>query len=444
MPSKRASLWDSIPAAVRLQLVPILTTLALVKVGNSTAELLTRLREGKLFCKMPDGTIPPTCIPNAVAITDLQGVLLLLNFVVILWFTRLGLKEALKKSGDVKTDAKLIGLGTAFATGLELFDYATKTGYPERLVFTLLVLLFVFVVPFFLIKGSVRSDLSGERDQGRWAAEQALASFELLIYAVVPCVLAALVGSLYYVVLNEGIVLREPPLIPSFVDTVRGGSGRAEFWGFNPGMLGVCWLPAVTIFAVWGTPPFGDHTLSLDRAGRILVLAATTAICVLLGVFLIGSSSIIPRPEAIGAWHLIGVKALLATAVLAAFLTAFAASRALRRLPATPAMLLQAVLFAAAGAAVGLLVVGLRISLADGAKHAEILIAMHAWGFALSLLAGRLGLAIIERRFSALQPVLGQASEPVPSPRAHESEVFGFEPWTGSHPPASKHKDLRD
>lgn len=433
VPTPRASLWETIPPAVRTQLVPIFTTLFLVKAGQTTAELLVRLTKGTPFCAMGTVADRAACTPSSVAVADVQGVLLLLNFVVILWFARLGLKEALEKPGEIKLDAKLVGLGTAFATALELYDYATKAGVPERIVLALLVFLYVFVVPFFLVEGARAPAEASAETRSRSAAMQAQAAFDLLAYAVIPCVLAALAGGLYFVVLNEGASLLGHPLLSSTIDTIpRRALGRVEFWGFSPGFLGMGWLPAVLLVAVRRCSSVNGGGSSLSAAGKALILGATVVTGMLFAIALIGNDSLIPLAENHGSWPLRVAKAALAFAILAAFLAAFLGARLTRQLHPALALPLQVATFAAMGAATGGVLAGLRSYFMGSVEQAPTLIALHAGGFVVALLAGRLGLLLVERKIPELRPVLGREPEMPPPPSGTGVDALGFEGFRAS------------
>ncbi|MCJ2121201.1 hypothetical protein, partial [Methylobacterium sp. J-077] len=404
MPMPRTSLWGTIPASVRAQLIPILTTLFLVKAGQSTAELVVRAHDGTPFCNAGSGIIPPTCTLNSVAVADVQGVLLLLNLVVVLWFARIGLKEAFEKPGEIKLDVKLVGLGTAFATCLELYDYATKSGFPERIILELLAVLYVFIVPFFLVEGEQAREGEGAEDRSRRTTAQAVAAFELVIYAVMPCVFAALCCALFYVVLNEGISIFGHSLMRSVIDTVpRHVPGRVEFWGFNPAFLGVGWLPAILLCAVRGTSSHAPSEAVLGFSKKLFLLAATAAIGMLLAVALIANGSLIPGTGSAASWPLREAKATMAIAILAAFLVAFSVARLTRSLPNVIALPLQIVVFAAMGAAAAGVLAGLRGLFASPAEHVPTLITIHAAGFVVALLGGRVGL-VVKRRWNGVHP----------------------------------------
>lgn len=388
----RSSLWRNMPEATRLQLVPIVTTLVLVQAGATTAELIVRAMNGTPFGQTA----------HAVSATDIQGVLLLLNLVVVLWFARRALKEATDKAGQVSLDAKVIGLGTAFATGLELYEYATKSGHPERLTVALLLLFYVFVVPFFLVKGpAIEKADSGD---GRRVAEQASATLELLLYAVVPCVGSAIACSAYYAVLNDGLKVAGLQLIPSITAPWTSPYGRTEFWCFNPGFLGVGWLMLITLFGVRGRTQPG--ALCLSFSGKSLVVLATVVTSILLAVFLIGDTSVIINSQANLSTPLNKAKAAVAVIVLLTFSVGFALARTAANLPTALSVLVQTIAFAFAGVLAGSAVVGIRYLLAGAANHAVELVALHAGGYTIAFVAGRSALFFIEGRFPEIRPIL--------------------------------------
>jgi hypothetical protein len=199
--------------------------------------------------------------PHLQATTDLSGLLILLNFVVILWFGYVALHGAVQKGGEISLNAKLIGLGSAFATCLELYSYALKSGQPEWVVYALAILFYVFFVPFFLTR-RLNAPAAGPEDIS--TAVHALAAYELVVYALVVGAATAFVCSIYFVVLNDGLVLfgyeAVRPVVKLFAQ-----HGRTEFWGINPAVLGIGWLAAVFVSST-ASPPAGGE-FGLDHSG---------------------------------------------------------------------------------------------------------------------------------------------------------------------------------
>src|SRR5262245_2122643 len=132
------SLWERIPLNIRLALVPLLTTALFVQSGANVAQSLACLSQGTWFCKSP----------NAQSSTDILGLLLLVNFVVAFVFTSRALGSALEAQGRISVDVKAIGLASPILSSVEFCNYALKANAPERIVFVLPILFFMFFVPF--------------------------------------------------------------------------------------------------------------------------------------------------------------------------------------------------------------------------------------------------------------------------------------------------------
>lgn len=367
------TLWSRIPRSTKRELVPILTTGFLAQSGALTAALLVRLRDG----------VPWDQQPNQQAVSDLNAIFIVLNFVVILWFGYVTLNEAVAKGGEISLNAKLVGLGSAFITSLELYSYALKSGEPERLVYTLAVLFFVFVVPFFLIRPLDRA--APQPAVGNTAAVHALAAYEVVVYALIIGTVSLVFDSLYFVLLNDGGRVLGHELIPAFVERISR-HGRAEFWGISPGSLGLGWL--VSIFLSATVSRDGMGRFGPDGHGRLLILAGVLIINILIGVAMIGDTSVVsvngPRT-----FTLVSLKAWLAVFMTGAFLLAFLAARRLWRLaPPAAASIAGLACFAFAGAALGAMLVLIRNRLGDGSASNLHLIWMHAGGFVIAYICG--------------------------------------------------------
>ncbi len=387
------SLWNRIPRNVWLETIPIITTALLVSGGAATAEVITRIREGKPFGE--------SVSPRAVA--DLSEVLLLVNFVVVLWFGYRALREALSKAGPISLTTKLVGITTAVVTSGELFARAVKSGQPEKLIFCLLVLFYVFVVPFFLLKQSVPLGTSPDAapDDDRQAARQAMAALELVVYAVAPCVAAVLANSLYFVVLNEGVRIVGRDIVPSVFEGWIPRSGRIAYWGFNPAFLGIGWLSAILLRGESREGPPETQVVALDRRSRVIVRLAAYGSAVVIALVLISPDSLSPAPGTAG-WRLLLVKAALGGLILGAFHLAHQIAWSIdgsgRRSSIT--FLLQALVFAIVGAGVGGAVIGARFALGGTTPSTATLILLHAGGFMLAFVAGRLALSALRRWFT--------------------------------------------
>ena len=275
----------------------------------------------------------------------------------------------------------------------DLYSYATKDGHPERLAFGLPLIFYAFALPFLVIRpltGARAAD--DEAAQGRRVAEHAAGTIELLLSAIVPCFWTVLVCSLYFPTLNDGVLLARTRFCPSFVASVLGQEGRAEFWGISPGVLGVGWLPAVLATGTFERTEPDPLSLGIRGRGTAVLLAGTLTICVVLSICLVSDADLIlgGAPPRAPAATLLGAKAILGVAFPCAFLAAFAFARAvgrhgLRRWTAIP---LQVIGFAMAGAVSGLVVSGLRLFLGGTAPFAFVLATMHAGGFVLAYVAG--------------------------------------------------------
>lgn len=401
MQDQAPSLWRQIPLATRIELVPIVSTALLVQAGPTTAELIVRFNHLTAF-RAP---------VNPASLEDVTGILLLLNFAIVFWFGWCALRDALAKTGDVSVNAKLIGLATAVLTLADLYSYATKGAHPERLAFGLPLLFYAFVVPFFVVRplAGLREP-THEATQDRRVAVHAAGAIELLLSAIVPCVGTVLACSLYFAVLNDGLSMAGAQVIPSLVASVLGQAGRAEFWGFSPGVLGIGWLPAVLATGTFEQKDPDPVTLGIRGRGTAVLLAGTLAICAVLGICLISDGDLIlgAAPPESSAALLLGAKAVLGIAVPCAFLGAFSLARAVdrRSLERWVAIPLQAIGFALAGGVIGLIVSGLRMWLGGTAPFAYVLAAMHAGGFVLAYLAGLMSIRALRKRLPDISPVL--------------------------------------
>lgn len=400
------SLWNRIPRNIWLETIPIITTALFVSGGAATAELITRVREGKPFGESV----------SAQAVADLSGVLLLVNFVVVLWFGYRALNEALSKAGPISLTTKLVGITTAVVTSGELFSRAVKSGQPERLVFCLLVLFYIFVVPFFLLRQAAPLGTSPDAvpDEERRAARQAMAALELVVYAVAPCVAAVVAGSLYFAVLNEGIHIMGHAFVAPYFEGWIPPADRIAYWGFNPSFLGIGWLSAILMRAQSRKSLQDVQVVRLDRVGRRLVRLAAYGLAVLLALALISPDSLYPAASTT-AWRVLLVKVALGVLILGAFHlahhTAWWIDRSEWR--SLIKVLVQVPTFALIGAGVGAAVLGLRLLLGGTTSAGPILIMLHAGGFALAFAAGRLALSALQRWFTRdVSRVLGSPRPP--------------------------------
>ncbi|ACE99648.1 hypothetical protein IP86_17420 [Rhodopseudomonas sp. AAP120] len=380
------TLWARIPRSTKRELVPILTTGFLAQSGALTAALLVRLRDG----------VPWDQQPNQQAVSDVNAIFIVLNFVVILWFGYVTLNEAVAKRDEISLNAKLVGLGSAFITSLEFYSYALKSGEPERLVYTLAVLFFVFMVPFFLIRPLDRAGAQ-PASEGNTSAVHALAAYELVVYALITGTVCLVFDSLYFVLLNDGGRLLGHELIPAFVERISR-HGRAEFWGISPGSFGLGWL--VSIFLSTTVSRVGMGRFGPDRHDRLLVLAGALTINILIGVTMIGDTSV-ASVNGLRTITLVSLKAWLAVFMTGAFLLGFLAARQLWRVaPPAAASIAGLACFAFAGAALGAMLVLIRNRLGDSSTSNLHLIWMHAGGFAITYIFGLVAM----RRMSKLLP----------------------------------------
>ncbi|MGX5830882.1 hypothetical protein [Mesorhizobium sp. 43Arga] len=208
------SLWDRVPGNLRLGLVPVLTTALLVQSGAQTATVLSCLSHGALFCKRPN---------DDLSVPDIQGVLILVNFAVVFWFAYRALGETVAKAGQISLDVKVIGLGTAFLSSFEIYGYVLKNAVPERLVFVLPIVFFIFIVPFVLLRKAGSDEPS---DDDRDVTRQAYSALRVVVAALVVCVAVTLAGSIYYVLLNEGLHFGTAVIFKPLVMRDDGSSTR--------------------------------------------------------------------------------------------------------------------------------------------------------------------------------------------------------------------------
>ncbi|TPK85713.1 hypothetical protein FJ936_09245 [Mesorhizobium sp. B2-4-13] len=374
------SLWDRVPKNLRLGLVPILTTALLVQSGTQTATLLSCLSHGTPFCNDP----------SKLSVIDIQGLLILVNFIVVFWFAYRALGQSLAKSGQVSLDVKVIGLGTAILSSLEIYGYALKNGVPERLVFALPVIFFVFIVPFILLR---KAQSIEDTDDPRDATRQAYSSLRQVVVALVVCVVATVAGSLYYVLMTEGLHFGSAVFMAPLVNR--------ETWVFNPAILGMGWIP-VLIMTLKSDGSNDDVVpLGMTAAGVGWLLIGPLLINAAIGVVLISDSSILGtaaiRNET---WSLWMAKAGLGAGLTVIFIAAFFSSKWLG-FDTSVEMLTGAAIFAAAGALAGLAASSLQTSF--GAPVAwNTAAAIHAGGFTIAYLAGVLAFRWIRRSFPDL------------------------------------------
>ncbi|WP_192355938.1 hypothetical protein [Mesorhizobium mediterraneum] len=347
-------------------LVPILTTALLVQSGTQTATLLSCLSHGTPFCNDP----------NKLSVIDIQGLLILVNFVVVFWFAYRALGESLTKSGQISLDVKVIGLGTAFLSSLEIYGYALKNGVPERLVFALPVIFFVFIVPFVLLRKSRSIE---DTDDPRDTTRQAYSSLRHVVVALVACVAATVAGSLYYVLLTEGLHFGAAVFMAPLV-------GRGA-WVFNPAILGMGWIP-VLVMTLKSDGSNGDVVpLGMTTAGAGWVLIGPLLINAAIGIVLVADSSIL-GPAVVGneIWSMWIAKGSLGAGLTVVFIAAFFSSKRFG-FDTFVGLLTGAVIFAAAGAFAGLAAASLLASFGGPAAW-RTSAAIQAGGFAIVYLAG--------------------------------------------------------
>ena len=393
----RASLWDQVPRTTRLELVPILTTGFLAQGGSLTAAILVRL------------FTPPHKSPGPDAVSDLTGLFIFLNFVVILWFAYQTLSQTVTKGGEISLNAKIIGLSAAFVTTLELYSYALKSDQPERLAYALLLPFYVFIVPFVLIRrlpSYAASD--GTQPQGREIALHALAALELIVLAILACAATVFLCSVYFVIMNDGSSIGGLQLIPSFIQQTLGQTARTEFWVIGPGILGAGWLPGILAVAMSVKCSAGETmTFGLDRKGKVWLIAGAFVINALLAIAAISGSSITLGTSS-APTTLLGLKIVIAVVATTLFLLAFAMARLVggRTWSRAIMVIVQLITFAMTGALFGLMLMLLKISLGGSAATWANLIWMHSTGFALAYAVGAASLAFFQRSFPDIPPIL--------------------------------------
>lgn len=374
------SLWDRVPKRLRLGLIPILTTALLVQSGAQTATLLSCLSHGTPFCNDP----------SKLSVIDIQGLLILVNFVVVFWFAYRALGDTLAKSGQISLDVKVIGLGTAFLSSLEIYGYALKNGVPERLVFALPVIFFVFIVPFILLRNAQPTE---DFDDPRDTTRQAYSSLRQVVIALVVCVVATVAGSVYYVLLTEGLHFGSTVFLAPLVS--RGA------WVFNPAILGMGWIPVL----VMTLRPDGSNAdvvpLCTTRAGALWLLIGPLLINAAIGMVLIADSSILgPTVAGNETWSLWLAKAGLGAGLTVIFIAAFFSSKRVG-FDTSAGMLTGVAIFAAAGAIAGLAASSLQTRFGGPAAWSTTA-AIQAGGFAIAYLAGVLALRWMRGSFPDL------------------------------------------
>ncbi|RWE07695.1 MAG: hypothetical protein EOS23_26615 [Mesorhizobium sp.] len=372
------SLWDRVPQKLRLGLVPILTTALLVQAGSQTATLLSCLSRGTPFCDNP----------SKLSVTDIQGLLILVNFVVVFWFAYRTLGELVTKPGPISLDVKVIGLGTAFLSSVEIYGYALRNGVPERLVFVLPVIFFVFIVPFVLLRDG-RAD--GNIDDPSETARQAYSALRQIVVAFVACAAATVAGSVYFVLLNEGLhfgaTIFTPPLLPA-----------QEAWVFNPAILGMGWIPVLCMALKSDGSNPNVVPLGMTTAGARCLLIAPLLINAAIGIVLIGDGNILAAPGH-ASWAL-WLAACLGAGLTIVFMAAFFFSQRFG-FDAFSGVVAGAAIFAAAGALAGLATAGLRSGFGGDAAWSTSAI-IHAGGFAIAFLTGVAALRLMRRTFPDL------------------------------------------
>ncbi|MES0100654.1 hypothetical protein [Mesorhizobium sp. M0019] len=360
------SLWDRVPKNLRLGLIPILTTALLVQSGTQTATVLSCLSHGTPFCNDP----------SKLSVIDIQGLLILVNFVVVFWFAYRALGDSLVKSGQISLDVKVIGLGTAFLSSLEIYGYALKNGVPERLVFALPVVFFVFIVPFVLLR---RAQSVEDSDDPRDTTRQAYSSLRQVVVALVACVAAIVAGSFYYVLLSEGLHFGSAVFMAPLVSR--------EAWVFNPAILGMGWIPVLVVTLKSDGSNADVVPLGMTSTGAGWLLIGPLLINAAIGIVLVADSSIVGS-ALVGneAWSLWIAKACLGAGLTVVFVAAFFSSKRFG-FDCFVGLLTGAAIFAASGALAGLAVAGLQASFGGPAAWSTSA-AIQAGGFAIAYLAG--------------------------------------------------------
>lgn len=373
------SLWDRVPQKLRLGLVPILTTALFVQAGSQTATLLSCLSRGTPFCDNP----------SKLSVTDIQGLLILVNFVVVFWFAYRTLGELVTKPGPISLDVKVIGLGTAFLSSVEIYGYALRNGVPERLVFVLPIIFFVSIVPFVLLRDA---RAGGNIDDSSETARQAYSALRQVVVAFVACAAATVAGSVYFVLLNEGLhfghtILIQPLLVAQ------------EAWVFNPAILGMGWIPVLCLaLKSDGSNP---HVVPLGMTanGVRCLLIAPLLINAAIGIVLIGDGNILAATTH-ASWALWLAKACLGAGLTVVFMAAFFLSKRFG-LEVFSGVAAGAAIFAAAGALVGLATAGLRSGFGADASWSTSAV-IHAGGFVITFLTGVAALRPMRRTFPDL------------------------------------------
>ncbi|RWG95543.1 hypothetical protein [Mesorhizobium sp.] len=375
------SIWDQVPGNLRLGLVPVLTTALLVQSGAQTATVLSCLSQGALFCNRP---------ANDLSVIDIQGILILINFAVVFWFAYRTLGETVAKGGQISLDVKVIGLGTAFISSFEIYGYALKNAVPERLVFVLPIVFFVFVVPFVLLR---RPGSYAPSDDGGDIARQAYSALRLVVAALVVCVAVTLAGSLYYVLLNEGLHFGTATMLKPLV--------MRDVWVFNPAILGLGWLAALCISLRSDGSKTDVMPLEVTPAGLRTLLIVPGLINAAIAVVMISDSNIANTPVSTSQdLELSFAKAALGVVVTMVFMVAFFASR-WTGFGTARGMLVGSVLFLAAGALGGLAAASIRAAFGN-TSALGVSVVTHAGGFVIAYFAGLLAWRFVQRSFSDL------------------------------------------
>ncbi|RWF99695.1 hypothetical protein [Mesorhizobium sp.] len=358
-----------------------MTTALFIQSGTQTATILSCLPHGDLFCLKPD---------QDPSVIDIQALLILLNFSVVFWFAYRALGEALQRSGQISLDVKIIGLGTAFLSSLDIYGYALKNHVPERLVFALPVIFFVFVVPFVLMH---KVGSGEDPDDGREITSQAYSALRQVVVSLVACVAATIAGSLYSALLNDGLHLV-----------------THDVWVFNPAALGMGWLVVLCMSLRSDGSNADIMPLAVTASGFRVLLIAPLLMNAAIAVFMISNDNIAgPVASTSRHWQFVFAKACVGAGLTFAFMAAFFMSRRVgfRGKSAVSGILS----FAAVGALCGLAVAGLR-NLFGAMPHWNGLAGLHAAGFVISYLAGVSALHFMRRSFPEL--TIGEPNTPQP------------------------------
>lgn len=240
-------------------------------------------------------------------------------------------------------------------------------------------------------------------------AVHALAACELVVYALILCAITTLVGSLYFVIMNDGAVVFGHTLLPAVVPKISH-LGRTEFRGISPGILGIGWLALTSASAVAQSSTGAVY--GPDARGRAYILSGAFVVNILIAVIVIDNTSVAPTEAArtLGWWPMAAIKAVMAVAATGAFMLAFYACRQIGKrawLPANAVMSARLALFALAGPLFGAALAVLRSSMGDLVQPNLHLLWMHACGFALACLAGCICMNVLRKALGSVQLPIG-------------------------------------